>query len=61
MAKPKPVSKLKPAPKSRPQLPKAPTGIQRLDEITGGGFGPRCRCHDHFSPLLFISFLLRGQ
>ncbi len=29
-------------PKSRPQLPKAPTGIQGLDEITGGGL-PRGR------------------
>ncbi len=25
--------------KSRPQLPKSPTGIQGLDEITGGGQG----------------------
>lgn len=29
--------KTAPVPISRPQLPKAPTGIMGLDEITGGG------------------------
>ena len=36
MIKPKPASKLKKR-KSRSQLPKAPTGIQGLDEIIRGG------------------------
>jgi circadian clock protein KaiC len=33
----KPIPKNQSKQKSRPQLPKAPTGIQGLDEITGGG------------------------
>ena len=65
MAKPKPVSKLKPAPKSRPQLPKAPTGIQGLDEITGGGI-PKgrptlvCGGAGCGKTLLAMEFLVRG-
>lgn len=65
MAKPKPVSKLKPAPKSRPQLPKAPTGIQGLDEITGGGL-PKgrptlvCGGAGCGKTLLAMEFLVRG-
>ncbi|MBC7877070.1 MAG: circadian clock protein KaiC [Anaerolineales bacterium] len=51
--------------KARTQLPKAPTGIQGLDEITGGGFpkgrptlicgGPGCG-----KTLLAMEFLVRG-
>jgi circadian clock protein KaiC len=37
MTKSKPKLKSQSEQKSRPQLPKAPTGIQGLDEITGGG------------------------
>ncbi len=37
MTKLKVASKATPIPKRRQQLPKAPTGIQGLDEITGGG------------------------
>ena len=65
MTKPKPVSKLKPAPKSRPQLPKAPTGIQGLDEITGGGL-PKgrptliCGGAGCGKTLLAMEFLVRG-
>jgi circadian clock protein KaiC len=53
------------APKPRPQLPKAPTGIQGLDEITGGGL-PRGRptlvCGDVGcgKTLLAMQFLVRG-
>jgi circadian clock protein KaiC len=65
MAKPKPATKLKPAPKSRPQLPKAPTGIQGLDEITGGGI-PKgrptlvCGGAGCGKTLLAMEFLVRG-
>lgn len=71
MIKPKPASKAKPSQKARPtpkvrrQLPKAPTGIQGLDEITGGGLpkgrptlvcgGPGCG-----KTLLAMEFLVRG-
>lgn len=54
-----------PAPKSRPQLPKAPTGIQGLDEITEGGF-PRgrptlvCGGAGCGKTLLAMEFLVRG-
>ncbi len=52
-------------PKDRPQLPKAPTGIKGLDEITGGGF-PRGRptliCGRTVcgKTLLAMEFLVRG-
>jgi circadian clock protein KaiC len=65
MAKPKPATKLRPAPKSRPQLPKAPTGIQGLDEITGGGL-PKgrptlvCGGAGCGKTLLAMEFLVRG-
>src|SRR5450756_1049895 len=65
MAKPKTATKLKPAPKSRPQLPKAPTGIQGLDEITGGGL-PKgrptliCGGAGCGKTLLAMEFLVRG-
>src|ERR1035437_4188147 len=65
MAKPKPATKLRPAPKSRPQLPKAPTGIQGLDEITGGGI-PKgrptlvCGGAGCGKTLLAMEFLVRG-
>ena len=71
MSKPKPASKAMPSqkarstPKVRPQLPKALTGIQGLDEITGGGLpkgrptlvcgGPGCG-----KTLLAMEFLVRG-
>ena len=69
MSKPKPKSltprKSTPEQRSRPQLPKAPTGIQGLDEITGGGLpkgrptlicgGPGCG-----KTLLAMEFLVRG-
>ena len=71
------MNKLKPAPKSklaskakstakaRPQLPKAPTGIQELDEITGGGL-PKgrptlvCGGAGCGKTLLAMEFLMRG-
>lgn len=62
-AKPKP--KTKPAPKARPKLPKAPTGIQGLDEITGGGL-PKgrptlvCGGAGCGKTLLAMEFLVRG-
>jgi len=52
-------------PKSRPQLPKAPTGIQGLDEITGGGL-PKgrptlvCGGTGCGKTLLAMEFLVRG-
>jgi circadian clock protein KaiC len=52
-------------PASRPQLPKAPTGIQGLDEITGGGF-PKgrptlvCGSAGCGKTLLAMEFLVRG-
>ena len=51
--------------KSRPQLPKAPTGIQGLDEITGGGL-PKgrptlvCGGAGCGKTLLAMEFLVRG-
>ena len=65
MAKRNPATKLKPAPKSRPQLPKAPTGIQGLDEITRGGL-PKgrptlvCGGAGCGKTLLAMEFLVRG-
>lgn len=59
----KPVSRL--APISRPQLPKSPTGIQGLDEITGGGL-PKgrttlvCGGAGCGKTLLAMEFLVRG-
>jgi circadian clock protein KaiC len=61
MAKPKP----KPESKSMPQLLKAPTGIQGLDEITGGGL-PKgrptlvCGSAGCGKTLLAMEFLVRG-
>ena len=55
----------RPLPKARPQLPKAPTGIQGLDEITGGGL-PRgrptliCGSAGCGKTLLAMEFLVRG-
>jgi circadian clock protein KaiC len=63
--KSKPSSKAKSIPKARPQLPKAPTGIQGLDEITGGGL-PRgrptlvCGGTGCGKTLLAMEFLVRG-
>ena len=71
MTKPKPAAKSKPAPKakptskSRPQLLKSPTGIQGLDEITGGGL-PKgrptlvCGGAGCGKTLLAMEFLVRG-
>lgn len=65
MAKTAPARKLKPAPKSRPQLAKALTGIQGLDEITGGGL-PKgrptlvCGGAGCGKTLLAMEFLVRG-
>jgi circadian clock protein KaiC len=57
--------KTTPAPVPRPQLPKAPTGIQGLDEITGGGL-PKgrptlvCGSAGCGKTLLAMEFLVRG-
>ena len=65
MAISKPARKPKPAAESRPQLPKAPTGIQGLDEITGGGL-PKgrptlvCGGAGCGKTLLAMEFLVRG-
>lgn len=65
MTKPKPVAKSKLVSKPRPQLPKAPTGIQGLDEITGGGL-PKgrptlvCGGAGCGKTLLAMEFLVRG-
>jgi circadian clock protein KaiC len=69
MTKPNPAPKSKPVsrsiPKVRPQLPKAQTGIQGLDEITGGGL-PRgrptlvCGGTGCGKTLLAMEFLVRG-
>src|SRR5450631_1810632 len=54
-----------PEQKSRPQLPKSPTGIQGLDEITGGGL-PKgrptlvCGGAGCGKTLLAMEFLVRG-
>ena len=61
----KTVSKAKATPTSRPQLPKTPTGIQGLDEITGGGL-PKgrptlvCGGAGCGKTLLAMEFLVRG-
>lgn len=53
------------APKPRPQLPKAPTGIQGLDEVTNGGL-PKgrptlvCGGAGCGKTLLAMEFLVRG-
>lgn len=65
MIKPKPAPKAKLAQKARSQLPKAPTGIQGLDEITGGGL-PKgrptlvCGGAGCGKTLLAMEFLVRG-
>ena len=65
MTQPKPVPKAKLAQKTMPQLPKAPTGIQGLDEITGGGL-PKgrptlvCGGAGCGKTLLAMEFLVRG-
>ena len=67
MTKPKPTIKSGATPKSYPrvQLPKAPTGIQGLDEITGGGL-PKgrstlvCGSAGCGKTLLAMEFLVRG-
>src|ERR1035437_426792 len=67
----KPAPKAEPVPKARstakacPQLPKSPTGIQGLDEITGGGL-PKgrptlvCGGAGCGKTLLAMEFLVRG-
>ena len=65
MAKPNQARTFKPAPKSRPQLPKAQTGIQGLDEITGGGLPQGrpplvCGSAGCGKTLLAMEFLVRG-
>ena len=63
--KSKPSSRARPIPKTRPQLPKSPTGIQGLDEITGGGL-PKgrptlvCGGAGCGKTLLALEFLVRG-
>jgi circadian clock protein KaiC len=65
MAKSKLKLKSQPEQKSRPQLPKSPTGIQGLDEITGGGL-PKgrptlvCGGAGCGKTLLAMEFLVRG-
>lgn len=69
MTKPKPAEKSRPEAKLKPnpkvQLPKAPTGIQGLDEITGGGL-PKgrptlvCGGAGCGKTLLAMEFLVRG-
>lgn len=65
MAKKDLVRKPKPATHPSPQLPKAPTGIQGLDEITGGGL-PKgrptlvCGGAGCGKTLLAMEFLVRG-
>lgn len=57
--------KVKATPKARPQLPKSPTGIQGLDEITGGGL-PKgrptlvCGGAGCGKTLLAMEFLVQG-
>lgn len=63
--KSKSAPKVQAKPKTRPQLPKAPTGIQGLDEITGGGL-PKgrptlvCGGAGCGKTLLAMEFLVRG-
>ena len=65
MTQPKQKTKSRPAQKSRPPLPKAPTGIQGLDEITGGGL-PKgrptlvCGGAGCGKTLFAMEFLVRG-
>ena len=71
MTRPEPAPKSRPIPrtrsisKSRPQLPKSPTGIQGLDEITDGGL-PKgrptlvCGGTGCGKTLLAMEFLVRG-
>lgn len=65
MTNPKPKPKSPPTVKPRQQLPKAPTGIQGLDEITGGGL-PKgrptlvCGGAGCGKTLLAMEFLVRG-
>jgi circadian clock protein KaiC len=65
MTKLKPVSTVSLIPQRRPQLPKSPTGIQGLDEITGGGL-PKgrptlvCGGAGCGKTLLAMEFLVRG-
>jgi circadian clock protein KaiC len=65
MTKPKSAPKIKPTPKSRPQLLKTPTGIQGVDEITGGGL-PKgrttllCGSTGSGKTLLAMEFLVQG-
>jgi circadian clock protein KaiC len=61
----KPPRKTKPTTTPRPQLPKSPTGIQGLDEITDGGLPtgrPTLVCGDAGcgKTLLAMEFLVRG-
>lgn len=63
--KPRAAAKSKPVPKSRPQLPKTPTGIRGLDEITAGGLPtgrPTLVCGGAGcgKTLLGMEFLVRG-
>jgi circadian clock protein KaiC len=65
MTQSRPEKKSTSAPASRSQLPKAPTGIQGLDEITGGGL-PKgrptlvCGSAGCGKTLLAMEFLVRG-
>jgi len=65
MAKPAPPKKFPHNNKEKLSLPKAPTGVQGLDEITGGGF-PRgrptllCGSAGAGKTLLAMEFLIRG-
>ena len=61
----RPAAKDRTAPEPRPQLPKAPTGIQGLDEITGGGLPQGrstliCGGTGCGKTLLAMEFLVRG-
>ena len=64
-SKAKAAFKVRPTPKGRPQLPKAPTGIQGLDEISSGGL-PKgrptlvCGGAGCGKTLLAMEFLVRG-
>jgi len=65
MTQAKPKKKPATKPKARPQLPKAPTGIQGLDEITGGGLPQGrttlvCGGAGCGKTLLAMEFLVRG-
>lgn len=65
MTKARPAATSRSEPEVRPQLPKAPTGIQGLDEITGGGL-PKgrptlvCGGTGCGKTLLAMEFLVRG-